>query len=279
MHAKSFRSLIIQSVKQSIPANYHFFLLARIILPAAVFLSGCFASPTPLPPLPTHTPLPPTETATATTVWFPPTSTFTPRPLQAIASPTPDLRPTFGRLLIEEDFSNPERWTLGRAGGLSAALGKSELTLAISEPRGYLYSLFREAVPGDFYAEITAAPSLCKDNDEYGLLLRVSRNLEFYRFSISCNGEARLDKYYNQTASSPQPLTPSGAIPPGAPSVTRLAVLARGKEISYYANGEFLFTVRDPSLLTGSLGVFARSASDNAVTVSFSDLQIYSAAP
>lgn len=199
--------------------------------------------------------------------------------MQDIASPTPDMRPDFGPILLSEDFSNPDLWTLGRAGGLSAALGKSELTLAISEPRGYLYSQFREDVPGDFYAEITASPSLCKDNDTYGLLIRVTPSYEFYRFAITCNGEARLDKFFNWTASSPQPLTPSGAIPPGAPSVTRLAVWARGKEIRYYANGEYLFTVRDPNLLNGGLAVFARSAGDNAVTVSFSDLQIYSPSP
>lgn len=189
------------------------------------------------------------------------------------------MRPSFGALLIAEDFSDPKHWTLGRAGGLSAALGKSELTLAISEPRGYLYSLFSETVPSDFYAEITASPSLCKNNDTYGLLVRASPTQEYYRFSISCNGEARLDKFYNYTASSPQLPIPSGAIPPGAPSISRLAVLARGKEISYYANGEYLFTVRDPNLLSGGLGVFARSAGDSAVTVSFSDLQIYAVTP
>ena len=252
--------------------------LASLLLLASL-LSACLTPRTPLPPLPTNTSLPPTATPTPTTVWFPPTATFTPRPIQEVASPTPDMHPSFGALLIEEDFSTPDHWTLGRAGALSAALGKYELTLAISEPGGYLYSLFSGDVPGDFYLEITASPSLCKDNDEYGLLLRVSPSLEFYRFSISCNGEARLDKYFNRTASSPQPLTPSGAIPPGAPSVSRLSVLARGKEITYYANGEFLFSVRDRNLLSGGLGVFTRSASDNAVTVSFSDLQIYSAYP
>jgi len=265
-------------LKYSPALTKHIRSLTITILLASV-LSACLAPRTPLPPLPTHTPLPPTYTPTSTIVWFPSTATFTPRPIQEVTTPTPDMRPSFGALLIEEDFSDPEHWTLGRAGALSAALGKAELTLAISEPHGYIYSLFSEPVPGDFYAEITAAPSLCKDSDEYGLILRMSSNLEFYRFSISCNGEARLDKYFNRTASSPQPLTPSGAIPPGAPSVTRLAVLARGKEISYYANGEFLFTIRDPNLLNGSLGVFARSAGDNAVTVSFSDLKIYSAFP
>jgi len=66
----------------------------------------------------------------------------------------------------------------------------------------------------------------------------------------------------------------SGAIPPGAPSTSRLAVWAKGKEMRFYANGEYLFTVSDRSLASGNLGVFIRSAGEDDVTVSFSDLII-----
>jgi hypothetical protein len=42
----------------------------------------------------------------------------------------------------------------------------------------------------------------------------------------------------------------------------------------FYVNGEYLFTVSDPSLRSGGLGVFARSNGENDLTVSFSDLVI-----
>jgi hypothetical protein len=237
-------------------------------------LYACLPAATPLPPLPTNTQLPPTATATATTVWFPPTATFTPYPTPVI-TPTVDIRPELGSLVISEDFSSPDNWTLGRANQMSAALGKNELSLAISQPGGYLYTLYRQAVPNDFYLEVTASPSLCRGEDEYGLLLRVSSNLEFYRFSLSCDGRVRLDKYYNQIASSPKPWTLSGAVPPGAPSVSRIGVQAQGKELQFFVNDQFQFSVQDPSLTGGSLGFFARSANDNSVTVSFSELEIY----
>jgi len=237
-------------------------------------LSACLPAATPLPPLPTSTKRPPTATATATIVWFPPTSTFTPFPTPVI-TPTVDIRPEQGELLIEEDFSNPDHWTLGRANQMSAALGKNELSLAISQPGGYLYTLYRQAVPNDFYMEVTASPSLCKGKDEYGLLLRVSPSLEFYRFSLSCDGEVRLDKYYKEVASSPQPWTLSGAVPPGAPSTSSIGVQAQGKTLQFFVNNQFQFSVQDPSLTGGSLGFFVRSANDTAVTVSFSDLRIY----
>lgn len=179
-----------------------------------------------------------------------------------------------GEIILTDDFSNPNVWTLARSPQASAALGVNELTLALHQPRGYLYSLRSEPLLSDFYLEITASPNLCQDADEYGLLLRASPSLDFYRFSLSCDGQARLDKYFQANASSPQPWMMSGAIPPGAPSISRLAVWAKGKEMRFYANGEYLFTVSDPSLTSGNLGVFIRSAGEDDMTVSFSDLVI-----
>ena len=68
------------------------------------------------------------------------------------------------------------------------------------------------------------------------------------------------------------PKTLSGSVPPGAPSRSRLAVWAKGKELRFYVNGEYQFDLKDPTLLRGDLGFFIRSAGDNAVTISFSDL-------
>jgi hypothetical protein len=206
-------------------------------------------------------------------IWFPPTATATPFPTQVI-SPTQALQSPVGELLFSDDFSDPSVWQLGQTASTSVALGNQALTLALDLPDGYLYTLRNTPTMGDFYLEVTAGPSLCRDSDEYGLLLRVSSSLDFYRFSLFCDGHIRLDKYYQGKASSPYPKTLSGFIPPGAPSSTRLAVWAKGKEMRYYANDQHLFTIKDPSLLSGSLGFFIRSAGENAVTVSFSDLSV-----
>jgi hypothetical protein len=66
----------------------------------------------------------------------------------------------------------------------------------------------------------------------------------------------------------------SGAIPPGAPSTSRLAVWAKGREMLFFANGEYLFTVSDRSFVSGKLGVFISSAGEDDLTVSFSDLVV-----
>jgi hypothetical protein len=256
--------------------NWMVLILFLVIFILAAMLNACLAAPTPLPPLPTNTPLQPTETPTTTPVWFPPTATNTPLP-SLVVTPTQDLAPQFGDLILNDPFTDPTIWVLGKSRTGSVALGKNELTIAVSQPGGYLYSIRQKTILADFYAEITASPSLCRGNDEYGLLVHFNSPTDFFRFSLTCNGQVRVDRLLRNQASSPQPLIYSGAVPPGAPSTSRLGVSAQGKLMRFYANGQYLFSVSDPSLLTGSLGVFARSAGDNVVTVNYSDLSIYQA--
>lgn len=251
----------------------------RIGLPLLVILfqlslSACTPAATPeITPETTITPTL-TTTPTATIVWFPPTATPTLFPTRVI-TPTQDYRPNLGEVLLTDDFSSPDSWLLGKTSSGSAALGKNELTIAISEPGAYEYSIRQTPVLTDFYAEITASPTLCRGQDEYGLLMRMSSPGNFYRFSLSCDGKVRMDRVVGGTASSPQPWTPSGAVPPGAPSSSRLAVWALGKEMRFFVNDEYQFTVSDPLLPGGNLGVFARSAGEMDVTVSFTDLIVY----
>lgn len=237
-------------------------------------LTACVSLAAPVEPTPSPTATSSlTPTPTPTVVWFPATATLTPLPTKAI-SPTPDQRPGLGEIVLRDDFSNPDLWVLARSAEGSIALGKDELTIAIAGEKVYLFSVRRGLVLSDFYVEMTASPTLCRGLDEYGLLLRVSEKQDYYRFTLSCDGQARLNRVVGRETTTPQPWVLSGAIPPGAPSTSRLAVWARGNEMRFFANDEYLFTVRDPLLPSGSLGVFARSSGDLPVTVNFSDLVI-----
>ena len=235
------------------------------------------SQPTQLPPLPTETGAP-TEAPTETIVWFPPTATFTPLPsVTPNKIPTPDTRAVFGELILQDDFSQPENWTTGKMTAGSVVFGKNELSLGVSQPEGYLYSLREDAVVGDFYLEITASPSICRSKDEYGVLFRVSPGLDFFRFGLNCAGEARVDRFLAGSASSPQPPTVSGVVPPGAPSSSRIGIWANGREIRFYVNNEYLFMIHDQSLPSGGLGVYARAAGPDEMSVNFSELAVYDA--
>jgi hypothetical protein len=218
--------------------------------------------------------LAPTETLTPTVVWFPPTPTKTPV-LKVEPTATLEMRPGVGEIIFEDDFGAPGAWLLGENTKGTVAMGINELTIAIVQPKAYIFSTRTEPTFGDFYAEITASPNLCAGIDEYGLLFRVRSSGDFYRYSLSCDGQVRLDRVVGGTAGSPQPWLASASVPRGAPSTSRLGVWAVGRELRFFINDEFQFQVSDSYHGSGLLGVFARSAGENAVTISFSDLKVY----
>jgi hypothetical protein len=213
-------------------------------------------------------------TATPTVIWFPPTATYTPFPTPII-TPTVDMRPKTGKVLLEDDFSDSSAWTTSQTEAGNIAYGKNELTIAIGETNAYLVSVRESPILGDFYLEITAETSLCRGLDEYGVLFRVSQTSDYYRYALSCDGQVRLDRVIGGQASSPQPWMLSGEVPPGAPAISHLAISAVGSEMSFFVNGQFQFSIHDPSLPTGSLGLFARSTNNMAVTVSYYNLVVY----
>jgi hypothetical protein len=238
-----------------------------------IFCCACSAAPVNAPIL-TDTQIPPTATATSTVVWFPPTVTPTAFPTPII-TPTADMRPKTGKILLQDDFSDPTAWTLSQSDLGSVALGINELTIAIGETNAYLYSVRETPVFSDFYLEITAEPNLCNELDEYGVLIRVSPKSDYYRFSLSCNGQVRLDRVIGGQASSPQPWMMSGSVPPGAPSSSRIGISAQSSQMDFFVNGQYQFSIHDPLLTSGGVGVFARSTNNKAVTVNFSSLVVY----
>jgi hypothetical protein len=241
----------------------------------ALLLSSCLpmtATPT-LPPTATLAPSP-TTMPSATIVWFPPTPTHTPFPTPTPLPATPDQHPGLGGVIFQDDFKSAGDWALSNSAYGSVALSKNKLTIAITVPKSYLSSVRSQPVFGNFYAEITASPNLCRGADEYGLLVRVTSAQDYYRFSVACNGQTRLDRIFHGQASSPQPWIMGSRVPVGSPSTSRLAVWALGDEMRFFINDEYQFTVHDPLLTSGALGVFARSAGDSAETVNFSDLVV-----
>jgi hypothetical protein len=236
------------------------------------WLSACLPA-APIPATQTVTSAP-TETPTPTVIWFPPTPTRTPVPrLEPTA--TLEMHPGVGEIIFEDDFSDAGAWQLGQSSNGTVAMGVNELSIALVQPRAYLASTRTEPTFGNFYAEITASPSLCSGLDEYGLLFRVRSLGNLYRYSLSCDGQVRLDRVVGGTGGSPQPWLASASVPRGAPSSSRLGVWAVGKDLRFFINDEFQFAVSDGYHASGLLGVFARSAGENAVTVNFSDLKVY----
>ena len=251
--------------------------LARVIISwvaiTLVLLNGCIQAPASQEPLPTEVTFTITPSPTATIEWFPPTSTPTIAPTNE-TTPTPEVVQEQGNIILKDDFSNPDYWLLGHTSSGNITLGLNELTIAISEPGAYDYSVRSEPILDNFYIEITTSPTLCQGEDQYGLLIRMSSPGNFYRYALSCDGRVRLDRIIQGMASSPQPWIQNNSMPPGAPLPARLGVRLQGKEMDFFINGQYQFSVNDPTIPSGNIGVFARSMGENAVTVNFSDLVV-----
>lgn len=247
-------------------------LRLQTFLAAALLLlnAACIVTPAPVLVLDTATP---TATATPTTIWFPPTATATPVFIPT-ASPTLDMRPGIGELLLEDDFSDAEVWLTSSDRDGTVAVSANEIHLSLNEADSYLVSTRTEPIFKDFYAEITANPSFCRGEDEYGFVIRANDG-DHYRFALTCDGRAKVDRYLNLSLSRQAGWLQNRAIPSLAPSSSRLAVWASGSQLHFFVNGLYLFSVNDTQLYLGTVGVFVHTAGEGDVSVNFSDLKVW----
>ena len=223
--------------------------------------------------LPSRTP--PAVTAahpTATIVWFPPSETPTPQDIPT-QRPTPERKPGVGILLLTDDFSSAVMWGPAAADDTTVSLGQGQLTMSV-QPGVGAYRLRAGDVFADFYAEVTAQPSLCRDGDEYGLLFRAPTDVAYYAFVLSCDGTARAERVRIDREYPLHAAVLSADAPLGAPGKVRIGVWASGPDLRFFLNGHYQFAVSDATLKIGTLGVFARSKGDTPVTVLFSDLTV-----
>lgn len=246
------------------------FLLSIIL---ALLLSACsvFAPPE-VDPWPTATA---TALPTETPVWFPATATATPPPpASPVPSATPNQYPGIGDLILKDEFLADDGWQEFRKNSGSAALGPGELTLSVTDDDGYV-TIFRSSpTVDDFYMEVQANPRLCQVSDSYGLLIRAASGLDYYRFSVSIDGQVRADRFKSGNVVVLQGWTPSGQVPRGCPVFLKLGVWAVGDEMRFFVNDVYQFTIEDAAIARGQIGFFARSKSETVLSVTFSELAL-----
>lgn len=222
---------------------------------------------------PTGTPLPTITTVpTQTIVWFPPSATPT-LLVPATYTATPEMNPGIGAVTLSDNFSNEKLWDTAESDQGSAAIAANSLSLAV-QPGIYLASMRHNLNVGNFYAEITAHPSLCKGEDSYGLIVRSLGKSSFYRFTISCDHMIHAERVSGGVKLQIQEPVASGDAP-GAPGEVRIGMWAVGPEMRLFLNDRFQFSVIEKNFPSGGLGVFVKSEGTTPVSVTFADLKIY----
>jgi hypothetical protein len=248
---------------------------AQLVLLAGLLgLSACggFLAPAPVTTAP-PTPIP---TGTPTIVWFPPTNTPPPLPTQTVG-PTVAPLPGVGAVLFADDFSRAAVWTTATSSAASAVVANDRLVLSINGPGPLtLISLRSEPAVADFYARATVSLSLCQANDTYGMIFRAAAGDSYYRYTISCRGQVRLERARGGSIEVLQDWLPTGDAPLGAPAQVRVGVWAVANEMRFLLNDNLQFTAHDPLLHTGTLGFFIAASGSSPVTAAFSDLSVFS---
>jgi len=218
-------------------------------------------------PIPTETTLP-----TPTIIWFPPSATPT-----LLAFPTytatAEMNPGIGSKILTDNFSDDSVWDTAVSDQGSATISRNRLSLAV-QPNISIASLRRGITLNDFYAEITARPSLCRGDDNYGLIVRATGTY-FYRFVLDCNRMVYVERINSGVKLILFNPVASGDAPAGAPGEVKIGIWAVGSEMRLFFNDRFQFSIIDKSFPSGALGVFARSAGDTPMSVTFSDLTVY----
>lgn len=241
-----------------------------------VFLTACNGL---FPALPlTPTPVPATGTPTATIVWFPPTNTPTIFPTQTVLF-TPQQRPGLGGMLFSDPFDQPDLWNTVLGSQASATVTRNRLILSISG-RGPLFlpSLRNQPILEDFYAETIVTLSLCGDMDQFGIIFRAAPGENYYRFTVRCDGQTRMERSLSGSNLPLLDWLSSGDAPSAAPARVKLGVWVVGSEMRFFLNDNYQFSAQDRFLYSGTLGFFAYASGMTPITVSFSDLSVYSVA-
>ncbi len=251
-------------------------LIGTFALIFVIIFPGCTLSPPSETPTPTPTPTQPT-TLTPTPVWFPatPTPTF-------IINNTPTIQPTLAveregisSLLIDDDFSNENWWQTFESTSGNAAFGIETLTLAVAQQNASLLSISQHTLPENFYLEISLQISLCQPEDQIGILFLYSNEGDTYRLLMTCDGQYRLELIQGGQSIVIHDWESASEMSRNMPASNRIGVWLYGGRFQFFLNDVFQFEERIAQNRSGGLGLFARTIAGNAMTIRFSDLQIY----
>lgn len=251
-------------------------LFAAIGFLVILLLSGCVSMRSNQTPIPTAT-LTQTLTPSPTIIWFPATPTATPIPG---VSPTP--QPTFpsqregiSALLVDDDFTDERLWQTSQSAAGNIAYGRESLTLAVSESNASLTSISQHTLPENFYLEISMQLSLCQPEDQIGVLFWYANTGEYYRLLLTCEGRYRLELIQGGQSVVIHNWETASQMNLATPATNRLGLWAYQGRFQFFIDDIFQFEEKIAQKLNGSLGLFARTQTGNAMTVRFSDLQIY----
>jgi hypothetical protein len=180
-----------------------------------------------------------------------------------------------GEPTIQDGFDSDTGWEYGEFGSGAISRLDSRLVIAVRGPSQTLHALAPVPVLTDFFMEVELLAEICDASDEFGLIARTSGADTHYRFMITCDGSIRASRFSAGTEAALYPITPDGAVIPGAPAQNRLAVSAIGNQLRFLVNDIQVMELSDRLLQFGRVGLIVRARRGSQATVSFDNFRLW----
>lgn len=238
--------------------------------------SGCDILPAEPTLTPTTTPTQ-TGTPTPTIDWFPSTPTPT---LQVESSPTPQPTQTGQRqgvseLLVEDNFTDQSLWETYQSSSGNVAFGVQNLSIAVAQRGASLDSVSQHTLPANFYLEVTIQIALSQPSDQIGVIFWRQSSGDYYRLLLDSAGEYRLDVAQGGQNIVVHNWETASQMALGTQAENRLGLYVKEGQFQFYINDVFQFTEQIARDRNGGLAFLARTINGSAMTIRFSDLQIF----
>jgi flagellar basal body-associated protein FliL len=146
---------------------------------------------------------------------------------------------------------------------------------SVMPQKGFFQPCFAEAPTfGNFAIQVQMT---IIQGDEGGIIFRADpANSKFYLFRISQSGAYDLYLYVDNQGTHAKNLLSSSStlIKQGQNQTNTMTVVARGSNIFFYINGQYLDSVSNNTFGSGKIGVFGES-NTNSTDVAFSNVQVW----
>ena len=172
-----------------------------------------------------------------------------------------------------ETFDDAGDWQVSADAAASVTVVDGALRVHVFELGQVAWAAAGRAY-SDFRLTVEATQVSGPDDNEYGVLTRMAGDKQFYVFSISGDGYARIARY---NAGSWSILGPdwleTEAIHQGA-ATNVLEVEARGATFVFSVNGTQVLQVEDAQLAKGDIGLYAGAFNEANVVIDFDNLEV-----
>jgi hypothetical protein len=221
------------------------------------------------PPVASPTPEPPTATPTAA------------------VPPTPDPNEGVGEVVFKDNLDGTGNWywTFEDDAAAFGVSGEQKQLNATAKQSGtWRFVISNDSVSvGNQQLRVTAHTNVCADADEYALLFRGSVDAEFnysfYALKLRCDGAMRLERMQGNDVFALTEWATFSAVHAGPNAANALMVWAKGGEMRFYANDQYLFTAQDTTLAAGFYGFLLYDRTNGTMSVSWKGLEVKAVAP